>query len=138
MRRSGPLVAPSMEGHVSITIRATPKARVSAAFHHAELRLNVHREGERCVVDVVGEVDVASHNQLFVASTAGDHPAMVIDLAGVTFMDCSGYGSLIASRLAIESEGRTLAIRGQVGQPARLFDLIATMESGRPASRSIR
>ena len=93
-------------------------------------RLLVHlsTESDLRVVWVTGELDAASRDQLVVAASAGDHPAMVIDLAGVTFMDCSGYGSLASSRLAVEGAGRTLTTRGQIGQPARLFDLIATLE----------
>jgi anti-anti-sigma factor len=53
---------------------------------------------------------------------------MVVDLAGVTFMDCCGYGSLVASRLAVQRSGRTLTVRGQSGQPARLFELIAGLD----------
>jgi hypothetical protein len=43
-------------------------------------------------------------------------------------VDCSGYSSLVASRLVIEGGGRTLAIRGQTGQPARLLDMIAELD----------
>jgi anti-anti-sigma regulatory factor len=55
---------------------------------------------------------------------------MMIDLGGVTFMDCSGYAALVSSRLLIEADGRSLKITGQTGQPARLFDLIAQLEHG--------
>lgn len=43
-------------------------------------------------------------------------------------MDCSGCGALITSRHAIEAEGRSRTITGQIGQPAQLFDLIAELE----------
>ena len=88
--------------------------------------LNAHNT---CVVHVTGELDLATSEQLVAASTAGHHAEMVIDLSGVTFMDCSGYGALIASRLAIEAEGRSLTTTGQTGQPARLFDLITRLET---------
>ena len=94
-----------------------------------ELILNVFPERDNCTVHVTGELDLATRKQLLTTTTAGNHPTMVIDLAGVTFMDCSGYGSLVASRLAIEGSGRTLTIRGQTGQPARLFELIVELES---------
>ena len=95
------------------------------------LLVRLSTEGDLRVVWVTGELDAASRDQLVVAASAGDHPTMVIDLAGVTFMDCSGYGSLTSSRLAIEGEGRTFSTRGQIGQPARLFDLIAALEDPR-------
>ena len=43
-----------------------------------------------------GELDLSSRNQLFVAATTGNDRAMVIDLADLNFMDCSGYGGLVA------------------------------------------
>ena len=81
-----------------------------------------------CVVHVTGELDLATRDQLVSASTAGHHPGMMIDLAGVTFMDCAGYRALVASRRIIESEGRSLMITGQAGQPKRFLDLIAELE----------
>ena len=44
-------------------------------------------------------------------------------------MDCSGLGALVASRVDIESQGRSFTITGQTGQRARLVDLIAELES---------
>ncbi|HEX2783592.1 MAG TPA: STAS domain-containing protein, partial [Ilumatobacteraceae bacterium] len=110
---------------MSVTTRTNPVAEVSARLPNGGMILHVYPEGDSRVVQATGELDLASRNQLFVASTAGNHPAMVIDLAAVTFMDCSGYGSVVASRLVVEREGRALTIRGQTGQPARLLDLIA-------------
>lgn len=113
---------------MNISNQANPVAEVSARLPNRGLMLQVHPEGDSGVVQATGELDLASRNQLFVASVAGNHPIMVIDLAGVTFMDCSGYGSLVASRLVVGREGRALTIRGQTGQPARLFDLIAAQQ----------
>ncbi|HSP28414.1 MAG TPA: STAS domain-containing protein [Ilumatobacteraceae bacterium] len=95
------------------------------------LSVQLSTEGDQRVVSVTGELDAASRDQLVVSATAGDHRSIVIDLAGVTFMDCSGYGSLAATRVAVEGVGRTLTTRGQTGQPGRLFELIATLEDRR-------
>ena len=113
---------------MSVNDRTTPVADLVAMARNAELLINVYPEGNSCVVHVTGELDLASRNQLFVAFTAGNHPAMVIDLAGVTFMDCSGYRCLVAARLVIEQGGRSLIVRGATGQPARLLDLIAKLQ----------
>lgn len=83
------------------------------------------------VVSAVGELDLASRGRLVSTLTSGHHSATVIDLGGVTFMDCSGYGALIASRCIVEHDGRSLTVRGQTGQPGRLLELIAGVESGR-------
>jgi anti-anti-sigma factor len=89
------------------------------------LLLRVFAAQDTVMVDVTGGVDLASRDQLVSVATAGGHPSVVIDLAGCTFMDCSGYSALVASRLAIEADGRSLTVTGQAGQPARLFATIA-------------
>lgn len=110
------------------TVRTDPVSDVDAATIVGSLSLAVLPEGDTCVVRATGELDRASRDQLFAASTAGDHRQMLIDLAAVSFMDCSGYGGLIASRLRIEGDGRTLTIRGITGQPKHLLDLIERLE----------
>ncbi len=93
------------------------------------LVLDVVPVGNACVVRVSGELDHASRDQLMSVVTAGQYSAMVLDLGGVTFMDCGGFGALVAARQAIEGEGRSLTITGQTGEPARLWKLIADLES---------
>lgn len=75
-------------------------------------------------------MDRATCDQFVDASTAGHHSATTVDLGGVTFMDSSGYDALVVARQVVESDGRSLAIRGQTGQPARLWKVIADLESG--------
>ena len=43
-------------------------------------------------------------------------------------MDCSGYAGIVAARHVVEADGRTLAVRGLIGQPQHLLDLIARCE----------
>ena len=126
---------------MSVTSRSGPAIEVSVHLPSTGLTLDAYAEGNSLVVRAAGELDLASRDQLFAAAIAGSDPAMVIDLAAVTFMDCSGYGSLAASRLVVEQSGRSLTIRGQTGQPARLFDLIqaqlgGTTEPPRPLAAS--
>lgn len=97
------------------------------------LVLDIVADGDSCVVHATGELDVASRRDLLVASTAGTHRSTVIDFAEVTFMDCSGYGCLVAARVLLEGGGRTLTIRGHTGQPKRLIDLIAAFDDARRA-----
>lgn len=93
------------------------------------LLLDVVPVGNVGVMFVSGELDFTTRDQLVSVATADHHAAIVIDLGGVTFMDCSGYGALVAARLAIEGDGRSLTITGHNGQPARLSKLIAELES---------
>ena len=113
---------------MSVTCRPDPVAEVSAHPADGDLVLDVYPDGNRCVVHASGELDLASRARLFAAAIAGNHPAMEIDLAEVTFMDCGGYRSLVACRLVLEHTGRSLTIKGQSGQPARFLDRIAAME----------
>ena len=89
------------------------------------LRVCAARPGE---VLVTGELDLSGRDQFMLVATAGRYPEMVIDLAGCTFMDCTGYDCLVAARQAIEGQGRSLTITGQTGQPARLWKLIGDLE----------
>lgn len=127
------LVAPSVEGVLRARQPFPGATEVPPApgVPGQGLSVDVRHEGDTCVIEVVGELDVASHPKVFAASTAGRHPAMVIDISGVTFMDCSGFGALVAARLAIEGEGRSLVIRGGVGQPAQLLGLISELDARR-------
>jgi anti-anti-sigma factor len=86
------------------------------------------------VVNAIGELDLSTRSRLVSAATSG-HSATVIDLGGVTFMDCSGYGSLMTSRRIVEGDGRSFTVRGQTGQPARLLALIASVDNGSDADR---
>ena len=80
------------------------------------------------VIHVSGELDLATRDRLVTILTAGHRPKVEVYLGGCTFMDCSGYGALVAARLAIEAQGRSIAITGQTGQPALLWKLIADLE----------
>ncbi|HSP27782.1 MAG TPA: STAS domain-containing protein [Ilumatobacteraceae bacterium] len=109
-------------------LQARPDSDASIRSPDPRLLLDVFIAPNTCVVHVTGELDLATRNQLVSATTAGHHPEMMIDLGGLTFMDCSGYRALVASRRIIEGEGRSLTIKGQTGQPARFLDLIAELE----------
>ncbi len=113
---------------MTITQLTSEPAARSLVAPPCELIITPHLEGNTCVLQVTGELDLATRNQLFTASTAGNHLTTMIDLADVAVMDCSGFGALVASRLAVEGEGRTLDIRGATRQPAHLLELIAELE----------
>ncbi|MDO8392638.1 MAG: STAS domain-containing protein [Actinomycetota bacterium] len=100
----------------------------SAGAAGPELVVKSFPEGESHVIQVAGELDLATRAQVPAAAAATDHTSVIIDLSGVTFMDFSGFASIEATRLAIESGGRTLTVRGATGQPAHLLDLIAELD----------
>lgn len=90
------------------------------------LIVDVDSDGEDGVVRLRGELDAATRSQVLDLLAPG-RPATVIDLTELTFLDCSGYRSLVATRLAVEGDGKTLTLRGPVGQPARLLELISAL-----------
>lgn len=81
-------------------------------------------QGDRRVISVGGELDLASRDELANACSAGTHGNTVIDLGTLTFMDCGGYSSLMHLRQTAEANGRTVTIRNPVGQPAWLMGLV--------------
>ena len=109
-------------------LQTRPESDAGIRSTEPRLLLDVFITPNTCVVHVAGELDLATRNQLVSAATAGHHPNMQIDLAGVTFMDCSGYRALIAARRIIEGEGRSLTVTGETGEPARFLDLIDELE----------
>jgi len=84
-------------------------------------------EVRRRVVYISGELDLATRDACLQACLSDDYSHIDIDVSGVTFMDCVGYGSLITARHAIERQGGTLTITNWTGQPARLFALLVTI-----------
>jgi len=73
------------------------------------------------VVRFAGELDLLTRDLANRACLDGDHIAVVVDLAETTFMDCCGYGGLVAARLVLEQRGGSLTVRNQTGQPARVL-----------------
>lgn len=88
------------------------------------LSVTVSDEDRRLVVHARGELDLAGHDEFVYACIGGGHAAVVVDMAHLTFLDCSGYSALIAVRLCIQQRGGTVTLVHQSGQPARLLRLL--------------
>ncbi len=112
---------------MSVIARVGPQVTFPQESDRPGLAVVVGLEGEACVVFVSGELDLATRDTVVVAAKDAERRAMIVDLDAVTFMDCAGYGCLAECRLVLEGSGRTLTIRGQTGQPARLLAMIAAM-----------
>lgn len=85
------------------------------------------RSGHR-VVSIGGELDVATRNRVRRACLGGRRDVDV-EMADTTFMDCSGYGALVAARRVLQSHGGSLTLHNQVGQPAELLAMLSRLES---------
>lgn len=82
------------------------------------------------IVHLTGEVDLAAADEIIgtvqqaldEADSAGDGP-LVLDLAGVTFMDSTGLGALISIRARAEAAGRSLTLRQVPARVRRLLEI---------------
>jgi anti-anti-sigma factor len=92
--------------------------------------LHVSKHGGRRVVEIGGELDIATRNRAHLACLQGRGKFVVVDMADITFMDCCGYGGLVAARQILQAGGGSLTLRHQTGQPAELLDMLTFLEAG--------
>jgi anti-anti-sigma factor len=78
------------------------------------------------VVHLEGELDLASRQLAYDACVAHKNPSVVVDLSGLTFIDCAGYGRLVTARDTLQLRGGELRLDGAIGQPARFLALVET------------
>jgi anti-sigma B factor antagonist len=84
------------------------------------------REGDRAVVTVSGEIDIATAGQVREALLrAGETgaPEVVVDLSDVSFMDSTGLNALVVAHKAIGGDGRRLVIVCPDGPARRAIDV---------------
>lgn len=86
--------------------------------------------GGHRLVRVRGELDVASRDLVCRACLEGIDVIVVVDLTELTFIDCSGWGALMAARGILTDLGGWLTIRNEAGQPARFLGVLALLEAG--------
>ncbi|MCM3922194.1 STAS domain-containing protein [Frankia sp. AiPs1] len=90
------------------------------------LAVTVHHGTAETVVEVSGEVDLASagafRSALFAAVRA-DAPTIVVDIGEVDFLDAQGLGALIAARKRAIPSGQRLVVIGARPLAYRLFTL---------------
>ena len=96
------------------------------------LNVTITREGADVVLALEGEIDLASRRLLndCLRRAADDvEGALVVDLAGVTFMDSTALQSLIRARLQLEPTGRRVVVRNPTDAIRRIFDLTGITEA---------
>jgi anti-anti-sigma factor len=85
--------------------------------------------GGQRFVRLSGELDIATREVVRRACLEGNALTVVVDMTDLTFIDCSGYGALIAVRRILTERGGSLTMLKQVGQPAALFGLLSDLEA---------
>jgi anti-anti-sigma factor len=86
----------------------------------------VSHEAGRTVVALEGEHDVATVfavTQALVAALEADDSDVVVDLSGVTFMDASTIGVLLAARNDLRDQSRGFALRSPSKAAARVLEI---------------
>ncbi len=105
-------------------------ALTDASPDDPRITVRVSRSGRRGrVVQIGGELDVASRGQVHRACLTGRRNEVVVEMTEMTFMDCCGYGGLVAARQTLRRHGGSLTLRNQSGQPAELLAMITKLES---------
>jgi anti-sigma B factor antagonist len=80
----------------------------------AELSLDVkYDEPSRVVVEVAGEVDMATAPQLAECLLDHQDTDVIVDLARVGFLDSSGISVLIHAYKSLQEKGHTLRTAGE-------------------------
>jgi anti-sigma B factor antagonist len=78
-------------------------------------------------VDIAGDLDFgaksALESQVADQLTSGDITSIVVDIAGVSFIDSAGIGALVTCRRHAEDAGTTLLVVGANGRVADMMDL---------------
>jgi anti-sigma B factor antagonist len=80
-------------------------------------------------IRVTGDVDLATHGQLAYVLHAAVrcHERVVVDLAGVGFLDAGGVGTLVGAQADARERGHTLTVDGATGPVRRLLDLVGVL-----------
>jgi anti-anti-sigma factor len=100
-----------------------------AADHEVELTLTVER-GERgeheAVVVIGGELEFGTAGPLRTALadlSRSDADPLVLDLAGVEFIDSTGVSLLVQAKQRFEAQGRTFVLRSPAHRVMRVLEV---------------
>jgi len=94
----------------------------------APLSLDITHAGERAVVALAGELDLAGAATLEHALDELDGGAVVVDLRGLEFMDSSGLRAIALAAQRLRAAGRRFALVPGAEQVMRVFDITRMRE----------
>ncbi|MEY9886495.1 anti-anti-sigma factor [Catenulispora sp. MAP12-49] len=86
--------------------------------------------GDHALVTLAGDLDFAAHADLEaqVVALVGAGRPVVVDCAGITFMDSMGLRALVAGLLAAEDAGLGFALAAPSAPVLRVLELSGTLE----------
>jgi anti-anti-sigma factor len=104
---------------------------VSAA-HRATLRVSTTANGPTTVLHLAGDLDLATagqlRGQLREVLDKGSVRRLVLDMAGLEFMDVTGLNVLVDAQRVVSGDGGTLALRSPRPMVLRMLKLLALDE----------
>jgi anti-sigma B factor antagonist len=86
-------------------------------------RIVIEQAPGRHLVHLIGELDVASAERTRHTLVAVTGSEVVIDLAGLDFVDAAGLGALVDARASILAAGDECTLSGATGLVRRVFEL---------------
>jgi anti-anti-sigma factor len=104
---------------------------VSAA-HRATLRVSTTATGPTTVLHLAGDLDLATagqlRGQLREVLDKGAVRRLVLDMAGLEFMDVTGLNVLVDAQRVVSGDGGTMALRSPRPMVLRMLKLLALDE----------
>lgn len=99
---------------------------VSGPAQESSFSFEATADGARTLVALEGEIDAYTSPQLTqgfggLGDVAGRH--VVVDLAGVGFVDSAGLSALVASLQALREDGGAVSLRSVSRQLTKLFEI---------------
>jgi anti-sigma B factor antagonist len=96
-----------------------------------ELTISSQREGDVHVIELTGELDLATADELereLLRVEATDAASIVIDLAGLRFMDSSGIRVMIAADTRSRADSERLMLLRGPDAVQRIFELTGVID----------
>jgi anti-sigma B factor antagonist len=98
---------------------------VDSSVHHLDVSSSIDDEGRRVLV-LEGDIDLKTVPALTdeIIGRASPRETVVLDLAGVRFVDSPGLGSIIHCHLRLADMGGELVLRSPTDPVRELFTLV--------------
>jgi anti-anti-sigma factor len=105
---------------------ACGREKIAAVQPPPEFSVTRRRAGDAIVVIPVGEIDLATVDQLQAEldAAAGEATQVVLDLREVSFIDSAGLRLVLYSSRALEASGGGLTVVRGPREVQRVFDLV--------------
>jgi anti-anti-sigma factor len=95
------------------------------------LTLSTRHDGDEATLAVGGEIDILTADDLehaIATITGSDARTLVVDLAGVSFMDSAGINALLKGRRAADGHGQQFRVTGATGIVRQILEVTGVAE----------